>query len=123
MRPCSLQSSLVLSANYLLSTSSAGKADEVERLLKECRRAAENDEANTHSECACFNIPLAISAYTSTAYRTTRGADGDTDKFVVFEEYTLPNGLTDHVANEPFQALAGADVIADLNISYYNEFQ
>lgn len=63
-----------------LSFNTAGKGDETQELLKECRRAAEQDEKETHT------------------YRTTRGteAEDSADKFVVFEEYTLPNGLNDH---------------------------
>ncbi|ORY87387.1 hypothetical protein BCR35DRAFT_37387 [Leucosporidium creatinivorum] len=87
------------------ATAKPGKADEVETLLKACRAAAENDEKDTLT------------------YRTTRGVEGDSDKFAVWEEYVLPNGLTDHVANKPFQALAAADLLTSLDIQYFNEFQ
>ena len=38
------------------------------------------------------------------------------DKFLVFEEYTLPDGIKNHVAAAPFQALGSAGLIADLKI-------
>lgn len=40
----------------------------------------------------------------------------DTDEFIVFEEYQLPDGLEDHTAGSAFQALAGGDVIENLVI-------
>lgn len=38
------------------------------------------------------------------------------DVFTVFEEYDVDEGIHAHVAGETFQALAGAGVIADLDI-------
>jgi quinol monooxygenase YgiN len=55
-------------------TAKPGKADEVQKLLVACRAAAESEEKNTLT------------------YRTTR----DGDKFAIWEEYVLPDGLVDH---------------------------
>jgi type IV secretory pathway VirB10-like protein len=44
------------------------------------------------------------------------------DNFVVFEEYVLPNGINEHIAAAPFQALGSAGIVASLDIKYYEEF-
>lgn len=69
-----------LTSNILQAqiTAKPGKGDEVETLLSACRSTAESAEEKE-----------------TLTYRTTRSAD-DTDKFAVFEEYVLPNGLVDH---------------------------
>ncbi|KAM0750623.1 hypothetical protein T439DRAFT_325680 [Meredithblackwellia eburnea MCA 4105] len=86
-------------------TAKPGKGDELQTALAAVRKLSESsDEKGTHT------------------YRTTRQAEADTDVFVVFEEYDLPNGIPEHTAAQPFQALAGAGIIADLKIQYFSEF-
>ncbi|KAL8292100.1 hypothetical protein RQP46_001566 [Phenoliferia psychrophenolica] len=89
----------------------AGKGDEVLPYLAAIRKLAESDqEKGTHT----FDLPTLVSL--------DEELDGDSDVFVVFEEYSLPNGIKDHVFAAPFQALGGSGLIADLDIKYYSEF-
>ncbi|SCZ90576.1 BZ3500_MvSof-1268-A1-R1_Chr9g10884 [Microbotryum saponariae] len=93
---------IILVANVLAKD---GRGDEVQAALVKVRAAAEaSAEKDTHT------------------YRTTRSEE-DPHKFLVFEEYTLPNGIVDHVAGDTFQALAAAGIIADLDIKYFYEFK
>ncbi|SCV70127.1 BQ2448_1521 [Microbotryum intermedium] len=92
---------IILVANVIAKD---GKGDEVQAALAKVRTAAEASSEDTHT------------------YRTTRSEE-DPNKFLVFEEYTLPNGIVDHVAGDTFQALATAGIIADLDIKYFHEFQ
>ena len=65
-------------ADSLFACSPAGKGDEVAALVAKVRAAAESaDEPAT------------------VTYRTTRSEE-NSDHFLIFEEYNLPNGIVDH---------------------------
>lgn len=83
-----------------------GQADKVATYLKAARKSAESAAE-----------PGVLT------YRTTREEKPGGDKFLVFEEYTSLEALKAHVAEEPFQTLAAAGVIADLTITYYEEMK
>ncbi|KAK4697554.1 hypothetical protein P7C70_g8195, partial [Phenoliferia sp. Uapishka_3] len=80
-------------------TAKPGKGDDVQAALAAIRKLADSaDEPGTHT------------------YRTIRQLDGDSDVFMVFEEYELPNGIRAHTSAAPFQALGASGNVADLDI-------
>ncbi|KAM0789287.1 hypothetical protein ACM66B_000127 [Microbotryomycetes sp. NB124-2] len=84
-------------------TAKQGKAEECKKLLLAIRDYAVSDkEPNTHT------------------YRVTQSEEND-HVFLIFEEYDLPNGVKEHAANEPFQALINSGAVEKAEIKFYNE--